>query len=57
MSYGELFLMQKWTEIIGRARGSVDFLKDQEVIRTVLNILQVCTHINYLIFFGTRWNS
>ncbi|XP_024989567.1 protein EXPORTIN 1A-like isoform X3 [Cynara cardunculus var. scolymus] len=34
---------QKWTEIIGRARGSVDFLKDQDVIRTVLNILQTNT--------------
>lgn len=34
---------QKWVEIIGRARGSVDFLKDQEVIRTVLNILQTNT--------------
>ncbi|GJS17218.1 protein exportin 1A, partial [Tanacetum coccineum] len=31
---------QKWTEIIGQARSSVDFLKDQDVIRTVLNILQ-----------------
>lgn len=34
-------LMQKWGEIIGQARQSVDFLKDQDVIRTVLNILQV----------------
>nr|GEX02371.1 protein exportin 1A [Tanacetum cinerariifolium] len=34
---------QKWTEIIGQARGSVDFLKDQDVIRTVLNILQTNT--------------
>ena len=33
--------MQKWGEIIGQARQSVDFLKDQDVIRTVLNILQV----------------
>ncbi|KAA3468517.1 protein EXPORTIN 1A-like [Gossypium australe] len=32
---------QKWGEIIGQARQSVDFLKDQDVIRTVLNILQV----------------
>ncbi|KAJ6763358.1 EXPORTIN 1/5 [Salix purpurea] len=31
---------QKWAEIIGQARQSVDFLKDQDVIRTVLNILQ-----------------
>ncbi|XP_065854585.1 protein EXPORTIN 1A isoform X2 [Euphorbia lathyris] len=34
---------QKWAEIIGQARHSVDFLKDQEVIRTVLNILQTNT--------------
>ncbi|CAL5408992.1 unnamed protein product [Camellia sinensis] len=32
---------QKWVEIIGQAHHSVDFLKDQDVIRTVLNILQV----------------
>nr|GMD56610.1 protein EXPORTIN 1A-like [Ipomoea batatas] len=32
---------QKWAEIIGQARQSVDFLKDQDVIRAVLNILQV----------------
>ncbi|KVI04773.1 Armadillo-like helical [Cynara cardunculus var. scolymus] len=37
------FYESKWTEIIGRARGSVDFLKDQDVIRTVLNILQTNT--------------
>lgn len=35
------FLVQKWAEIIGQARQSVDFLKDQDVIRAVLNILQV----------------
>ena len=35
-----LFL-QKWMEIIGQAHQNVDFLKDQDVIRTVLNILQV----------------
>ncbi|GLT70232.1 hypothetical protein SLA2020_423260 [Shorea laevis] len=29
---------QKWGEIIGQARQSVDYLKDQDVIRTVLNI-------------------
>ncbi|KAL0340898.1 UNVERIFIED_CONTAM: protein EXPORTIN 1A [Sesamum radiatum] len=29
---------QKWAEIIGQARQSVDFLKDQDVIRAVLNI-------------------
>ncbi|XP_071710011.1 protein EXPORTIN 1A-like [Rutidosis leptorrhynchoides] len=34
---------QKWAEIIGHARGNVDFLKDQDVIRTVLNILQTNT--------------
>nr|KAJ0192856.1 hypothetical protein LSAT_V11C800390030 [Lactuca sativa] len=37
------FYESKWTEIIGHARGSVDFLKDQDVIRTVLNILQTNT--------------
>ncbi|XP_057463130.1 protein EXPORTIN 1A-like [Actinidia eriantha] len=36
---------QKWTEIIGQARQSVDFLKDQNVIRTVLNILQTNTSV------------
>lgn len=36
-----LRVIQKWAEIIGQARQSVDVLKDQEVIRTVLNILQV----------------
>lgn len=35
-------VIQKWSEIIGQARQSVEVLKDQEVIRTVLNILQVC---------------
>ncbi|XP_057506831.1 protein EXPORTIN 1A-like isoform X2 [Actinidia eriantha] len=34
---------QKWAEIIGRARQSVDLLKQQDVIRTVLNILQTNT--------------
>ncbi|CAA2968069.1 EXPORTIN 1A [Olea europaea subsp. europaea] len=34
---------QKWTEIIGQARQSVDFLKDPDVIRAVLNILQTNT--------------
>ncbi|KAL7263294.1 hypothetical protein ACSBR1_001463 [Camellia fascicularis] len=33
-------IVQKWVEIIGQARHSVDFLKDQDVIRIVLNILQ-----------------
>ncbi|KAF5442384.1 hypothetical protein F2P56_035047 [Juglans regia] len=36
---------QKWSEIIGQARQSVDFLKDQDVIRTVLNILQTNTSV------------
>uniref|UniRef100_A0A6N2LZB0 Exportin-1 C-terminal domain-containing protein n=1 Tax=Salix viminalis TaxID=40686 RepID=A0A6N2LZB0_SALVM len=34
---------QQWVEIIGQAHQSVDFLKDQDVIRTVLNILQTNT--------------
>nr|QEL13144.1 XPO1a [Nicotiana benthamiana] len=34
---------QKWAEIIGQARQSVDYLKDQDVIRAVLNILQTNT--------------
>ncbi|KAK3042774.1 hypothetical protein RJ639_001047 [Escallonia herrerae] len=36
-------VLQKWAEIIGQARQSVEFLKDQGVIRTVLNILQTNT--------------
>ncbi|KAL9379606.1 hypothetical protein Peur_028088 [Populus x canadensis] len=36
---------QKWAEIIGQARQSVDFLKDQDVIRTVLNIMQTNTSV------------
>ncbi|TYH60224.1 hypothetical protein ES332_D08G278500v1 [Gossypium tomentosum] len=36
---------QKWGEIIGQARQSVDVLKDQDVIRTVLNILQTNTSV------------
>ncbi|XP_010276735.1 PREDICTED: protein EXPORTIN 1A [Nelumbo nucifera] len=36
---------RKWAEIIGQARQSVDFLKDQDVIRTVLNILQTNTSV------------
>lgn len=53
--------MQKWAEIIGHARGNVDFLKDQDVIRTVLNILQVRVYTIYLynwllfIFFMHSW--
>ncbi|KNA06334.1 hypothetical protein SOVF_182050 isoform A [Spinacia oleracea] len=34
---------QKWAEIIGQARQSVDVLKDADVIRAVLNILQTNT--------------
>ncbi|KAK3447447.1 hypothetical protein EUGRSUZ_A02966 [Eucalyptus grandis] len=36
---------RKWNEIISQARQSVDFLKDQDVIRTVLNILQTNTSV------------
>ncbi|CAI9087054.1 OLC1v1021020C1 [Oldenlandia corymbosa var. corymbosa] len=36
---------QKWNEIIGQARHSVDFLKDQGVIKAVLNILQTNTSV------------
>ncbi|CAL1412310.1 unnamed protein product [Linum trigynum] len=36
---------EKWAEIIASARQSVDFLKDQDVIRTVLNILQTNTSV------------
>lgn len=35
------FALQKWAEIIGQAGRSVDVLKDQDIIRTILNILQV----------------
>ncbi|KAJ8499092.1 hypothetical protein OPV22_009644 [Ensete ventricosum] len=34
---------QKWAEIIGQASLSVDVLKDQDVIRAILNILQTNT--------------
>ncbi|KAJ7563170.1 hypothetical protein O6H91_03G099000 [Diphasiastrum complanatum] len=36
---------QRWAEIIGQARQSVEFLKAQEVIRAVLNILQTNTSV------------
>ncbi|KAJ0013225.1 hypothetical protein Pint_21791 [Pistacia integerrima] len=36
---------QKWGEILAQAHQSVDFLKDQDVIRTVLNILQTNTSV------------
>ncbi|THG09893.1 hypothetical protein TEA_008712 [Camellia sinensis var. sinensis] len=39
------FYESKWVEIIAQARHSVDFLKDQDVIRTVLNILQTNTSV------------
>ncbi|XP_020574072.1 protein EXPORTIN 1A-like [Phalaenopsis equestris] len=37
---------QRWAEIIGQASRSVDILKDQDVIRTVLNILQTNTSVS-----------
>jgi hypothetical protein len=37
----QFFPLHKWMEIIGQAHQNVEFLKDQDVIRTVLNILQV----------------
>ncbi|KAL6581639.1 Exportin-1 [Orobanche minor] len=36
---------QKWAEIIGHARQNADCLKDQDVIRAVLNILQTNTSV------------
>ncbi|KAG0497089.1 hypothetical protein HPP92_001780 [Vanilla planifolia] len=36
---------QRWTEIIGQASRSVDILKDPDVIRAVLNILQTNTSV------------
>ncbi|XP_042428543.1 protein EXPORTIN 1A-like [Zingiber officinale] len=36
---------RKWAEIIGQARQSVDILKDQEIIRSVLNIMQTNTSV------------
>ncbi|KAJ6837558.1 protein EXPORTIN 1A [Iris pallida] len=36
---------QRWAEIIGQASQSVDVLKEQEVIRTILNILQTNTSV------------
>lgn len=36
---------QRWVEIIGQARQSVDYLKDQDVIRAILNILQTNTSV------------
>jgi exportin-1 len=37
--------LQRWAEIIGQARQSVEFLKAQEVVRAVLNILQTNTSV------------
>ncbi|CAN8269826.1 unnamed protein product [Cochlearia groenlandica] len=39
------FPNQKWTEIIGQAHQNADYLKDPNVIRTVLNILQTNTSV------------
>ncbi|KAL0900654.1 hypothetical protein Bca101_084615 [Brassica carinata] len=36
---------QKWAEIIGQARRNADILKDPDVIRTVLHILQTNTRV------------
>ncbi|OEL25470.1 Protein EXPORTIN 1A [Dichanthelium oligosanthes] len=36
---------QKWAEIIGQASQSIDILKNQDVIRSVLNILQTNTSV------------
>ncbi|KFK37753.1 hypothetical protein AALP_AA3G025500 [Arabis alpina] len=36
---------EKWAEIIGQARQSADILKNPDVIRTVLNILQTNTSV------------
>ncbi|KAL5167915.1 Protein EXPORTIN 1A [Glycine soja] len=36
---------QRWMEIIGKAHQNADFLKDQDVIRNVLNILQTNTSV------------
>ncbi|GJN22595.1 hypothetical protein PR202_gb10175 [Eleusine coracana subsp. coracana] len=36
---------QKWAEIIGQASQSIDVLKNQDVIRSVLNILQTNTSV------------
>ncbi|PIA33613.1 hypothetical protein AQUCO_04100203v1 [Aquilegia coerulea] len=46
---------KKWDEIIGQARLSVDFLKDQDVIKTVLNILQ--TNTSVATSLGTYFSS
>ncbi|KAK2362008.1 protein EXPORTIN 1A [Trifolium repens] len=36
---------QQWMEIIGQAHQNVEFLKDQDLIRTVLNIFQRNTRV------------
>lgn len=40
--------VQRWVEIINQARQSVEYLKALDVVRAVLNILQVSTvqHLN-----------
>ncbi|WJX82994.1 hypothetical protein P8452_65690 [Trifolium repens] len=38
-------LNQQWMEIIGQAHQNVEFLKDQDLIRTVLNIFQRNTRV------------
>ncbi|PRQ37864.1 hypothetical protein RchiOBHm_Chr4g0407411 [Rosa chinensis] len=43
----EVLVIQRWSEIIGQARQSVKVLKDQEVIRTVLNILQTNCQLSW----------
>ena len=46
---------QKWAEIVVQARQSVDFLKDQDVIQTMLNILQ--TNASVVTSLGTYFLS
>ncbi|CAH1454711.1 unnamed protein product [Lactuca virosa] len=44
---------QQWVEIIGYAHGNMDLLKDQDVIRIVLNILK--TNTSVATGLGTDW--
>ena len=46
---------QKWAEIVGQGHQNVDFLKDQNVIRTMLNILQ--TNASVATSLGTYFLS
>uniref|UniRef100_M4CQ93 Importin N-terminal domain-containing protein n=1 Tax=Brassica campestris TaxID=3711 RepID=M4CQ93_BRACM len=51
---------EKWAEIIGQARHSVEVLKDPVVIRTVLNILQIndfTAGCNYFHVFTMQTNT